>query len=452
MPEAHDLRDALVAPRVVVAAPSVEQLTDDQLLAEQRRLAEERRQIDSRSALVAGEIERRSRRELGYSGLAQSRGARTPEALVQQLTGLSASDARSLVRVGSMLSVQPTPGASPLPWLAPVAAAVEGGALGIDAADAIRAGLGQPNEHVPPPSLASAAAKLVQLAGSLTLERLASRARRLRDELDENGIALRENERRDRRYLTLTPLADGMTRISGLLDPESAAIVSGAVDAITSPRRGGPRFLDPAEAPASAALDDERTVPQLMLDALVDLVKIATLADTGKVLGAKRVAVRVHVAERDLRRGSGPAFIEGQKDAVSLATARRHVCESGMLPVVFDRDGQAMNLGRTQRTFSIRQRVALAARDGGCRFPGCERPPSWTEAHHINEWQSGGRTDIADGILLCRHHHLLIHNNAWRVTREGAEYWLHPPARADRIQHPQPMPSKHESLHERVAR
>jgi hypothetical protein len=431
--------------------PNVEILTDDELLAEQHRLAEERRQIDSRSALVAGEIDRRSRRELGYAGLAQSRGVRTPEALVQQLTGLSASDARSLVRVGSMLAGHSTSGTNPVPWLAPVAIAVDSGALGIEAADAIRAGLGEPSDHVTSSSLATAASELVQLATSLTLERLASRARRLRDELDENGITLREQERRDRRYLTLTRLSDGMTRISGLLDPESAAIVSGAVDAITSPRRGGPRFIDPAEAPASAATEDQRTIPQFMLDALVDLVRIATLADTKKVLGAKRVAVRVHVAERDLRSGGGPAFIEGQTDAVSLATAQRHVCESGMLPVVFDRDGQTMNLGRTQRTFSIRQRVALAARDGGCRFPGCERPPSWTEAHHINEWQNGGRTDIADGILLCRHHHLLIHNNSWRITRDRAEYWLHPPAHPDRVQHPQPMPTKHERLRDRVA-
>ena len=64
--------------------------------------------------------------------------------------------------------------------------------------------------------------------------------------------------------------------------------------------------------------------------------------------------------------------------------------------------------------------------------PGCDRPPSWTEAHHIQHWaRDGGRTDIADGILLCRHHHLLFHNNGWEIEREGCAYWLVPPADVD---------------------
>jgi len=417
-----------------IAAKNVAALSDDELIGEQGELAELRRKVDARAAAVAAEINHRSRPELGYDGLAQQRGSRTAETLVQQVTGFSRQDARTLVRVGTLVA-QHSPG-SPVPpeqpWLAVCAAAVGAGRLSIQAAEVIRAGLGLPDDGVPVAALADAAHQLVRASSELTLERLAALARQHRDDLDEAGIADREQQRRDRRFLSLTPQADGMTRISGLLDPESAAIVVGAVDAATSPRRGGPRFVDPADAPALPQ-DDDRTIPQLLADSLVDLVRIATRADDGTVLGSRPVGVRVLVTQRDLQRGAGRAEIEGQKDAVTVQTAQRHLCESGSVKVLFDSEGIPLDVGRRKRLFTARQRIALAARDGGCLFPDCERPPSWTEAHHIVPWHDGGKTNVADGVLLCRHHHLLVHNNGWRITRAGSRYDLHPPSRPDRI-------------------
>jgi hypothetical protein len=70
-----------------------------------------------------------------------------------------------------------------------------------------------------------------------------------------------------------------------------------------------------------------------------------------------------------------------------------------------------LDLGREQRLFSKAQRVAMVLRDQGCRAEGCDRPPSWTEAHHLTKpWAEGGRTDLKDGILLCGHHHRLAHH------------------------------------------
>jgi hypothetical protein len=80
----------------------------------------------------------------------------------------------------------------------------------------------------------------------------------------------REEALRQKRFLRLIPQADGMTRLSGLLDPESAALVTDAVDAVTAPRRGGPRFVEPgAAARAEAIVRDTRSTEQLALDALV---------------------------------------------------------------------------------------------------------------------------------------------------------------------------------------
>lgn len=406
-----------------LAVDAVREWSDLELLDAQRSLAAERRDVDARAAVVAAEIAYRSRRELGHSGLAQRMGARTPEKLVQRVTGASAHDAGALVRVGA------------LPAESPLGTAVAAGGIGLDAADAIRSGLGDsaPDEAV---------FALIASAAELSVEKLATRAREVRAELDEDGIADRERYLRDRRFLRVSPVGDGMTRLSGLLDPESAAVVVAAYDGATSPRRGGPRFVDPhAVAAADESVRDERTTEQLALDAFVELVRLGGEADT-RVLPARRPAVRVLVAERDLARGAGAGQFEGQAAAISIATVERFRCDAGEVPVVFDGTGQVIDVGREQRLYTARQRIGLSARDGGCLFPGCDRPPSWCEAHHIVPWSRGGRTDLADGVLLCRHHHLLVHNNGWRVERSGASYALIPPRSLDPAQVPIPAPSK----------
>jgi hypothetical protein len=90
--------------------------------------------------------------------------------------------------------------------------------------------------------------------------------------------------------------------------------------------------------------------------------------------------------------------------------------------------------------FTARQRRAMAVRDGGCLWPGCTRPPGECEAHHDNPWGESPlnhKTETKDGILLCKFHHLNVHNNGARVTRQGSVYFLHWPGRA-----PVPLSSK----------
>lgn len=451
----------------------VGRLSDDALLAQQSRLAELRRRTETNLAILADEIARRSHHSLGHDGLAQRLGSRTPQHLVQHLTGTSARDAAALVRMGSMLSTPSPAGdtstglsgsdtgsttatptaaptatpAAPPPWLAPIAAAVGDTRLSVEAGDAIARALGEPDAHVTAAQLTAAATLLVAEAAVLTLEQLAVRSRNARALLDLDGqpeqVAEREQSLRDRRYLFLSRQADGMTRLSGLLDPESAALVRDAVDGATSPRRGGPRFVSPGERERAERLTrDSRTTEQLALDALVDLVRIGGEVAPTELIGTRSPAVQVIVAERDLRSRRGLARIEGQTEPVSIATADRHGCSSGVIPIVIDARGDVVALGRETRLYTRRQRLALAARDGGCRFPGCERPPSWTEAHHIIPWSEGGATDIADGILLCRHHHLLLHNNGWRFDRIRGELALIPPRSIDPEQRPIPAPSK----------
>jgi len=410
---------------ISLEVPSLEGMSraDDLVVIEAMRAwGRARREVDAGLAALAGIMAARSTLELGYDGLAQRSGARTVDALVSRLTGTSGPEARTITAVGSMMS-------DPAPWLGEVARAAHAGELSIGAAAAIEQGLGAPSPNVAADDLADAAHELLLSASCLPPEKVAQNARERRDELDEDGVLEREAVLREKRFLRLTRQADGMTRIFGLLDPESAALVTDAVDAVTSPRRGGPRFVDPdAAARAEAIVRDTRTTEQLALDALVEMVRIAASADDGRVFGTRKPSVRVHVTAADLARGAGAAHLEGQTAAVSVATVQRIACGEGVLAIEFDGRGDAVRLGRSRRTFSDAQKAALSGIWGGCAASGCERAPSWTEAHHIHEWERDhGATDVSNGILLCRHHHLLVHNNGWRVRRRGAEYLLEPP-------------------------
>lgn len=434
------------------APPVTSELDDAALLVAQQTVAEIRRRVDATAAAVAAEIQHRSRPELGHSGLAQKLGARTPERLVQQLTGSTSREASTLVRVGGLM-VAPAGGGDssaddPTPWLREVGAAVAAGTLTLEAAHVIRAGLGSPDDEVTVEMLTAAAATLLGEARTLTVERLAARARDLRLELDLDRVAEREEYLRSKRYLHLYPQADGMTRLSGLLDPESAAIVTASFDAVTSPRRGGPRFVDPERvAREEQVLADERTTEQLALDAFVELIRIGTAADSKVVLGAKRPAIKLLVTDTDLQARRGVGFIEGQTERVSIATVERYACTTGVIPILFDNSGECVNYGREKRLYGGPQKLGLAARDGGCTFGDCDRPPSWCEAHHIDHWvRDHGKTNLDRGLLLCRHHHMLIHNNGWEIRRTNGVTEFIPPPDVDPHQTPIPARAKSPAL------
>jgi hypothetical protein len=418
------------------ADPSV--LDDDALLTGARELGELRRLVEASLGLFAAELKHRSRREDGLAGLASRLGAATPEKLVEQVAGVSKRESQKLVRVGELLTVDADP------WLSAVGTGVKAGQVSIEKADVIRSGLGAPTADVAADDLADAAQQLAALAPTVSVENLAARARQLRDDLDADGVRDRERSLRDKRYLTLTPLSNGMTQLSGLLDPASAAIVGAAYDAATSPRRGGPRFVDSElRERAERLVADERTLGQIALDTFVDLLRIGTEVDPSKLLGACRHAVRVLVTDRDLRERRGPAFIQDQTEAISIETAEQHICDTGIVPIHFTDDGEPLRLGTTRRLFTSKQRDVLAARDGGCRYPRCERPASWCEAHHRIPWKEGGPTDTRDGVLLCRHHHMLVHDNHWRIDRDPVHGFVAiPPRSVDPQQRPIPMPAR----------
>ena len=179
--------------------------------------------------------------------------------------------------------------------------------------------------------------------------------------------------------LSFVKLPDGMARLTWLMDPETAAVAGELFDRATSPRRGGPRFVDSDSANhrlAQRITDDTRTSEQLASDVFAELLRQGAVADSSQLLGSGAPVVRMIVIKEVLDSRTGHAHIEGHPDPVSIETVERAVCSSTVESLLFSADGQALDIGREQRRYTRQQRRALAVRDGGCRFPGCDRPPS----------------------------------------------------------------------------
>jgi Domain of unknown function (DUF222) len=414
-------------------AAALASLPDDSLLAAHTLLTEHRRHADTYAAWLAAEIDRRSPRDAGYSGLAQRKGFGSTEALLQTLSPVSRAEATSLIEAGALMAA---PAATSALWESALSAALHSGALAVPAAEAIRRGLAPAADAAPAADLLAECERLLARVPLISLDELRREARSARDRLDEAGIARREKQRRDNRYLKRWIRDDGMYQGAFLLDPEGGQHVFSALDAIMAPRRGV-QFVDAAAqahgktGAAASATADSRTNDQLLADALVDIVRLAADADPGTLFGMRRPAVRVVVTEQTLSHAGGHGYLEGDAQPISRETVNRFVCDTGCIGVKFDFKNNIIDLGRTQRLFTAPQRLAISVRDGGCLFPGCTKPPSACEVHHITEWSRGGSTDAAAGVLLCRHHHMLLHNNHWQVLHERDHYWLKPPHTED---------------------
>ena len=281
----------------------------------------------------------------------------------------------------------------------------------------------------------AAAAQLIDEAAVRTVEELRSAARTVRDLLDPVGAARRFDERFQARSFRRWTDRDGIRHGSFQFDDEGDAWIEAIIATALRPRRGGPRFVDPAEkARADELIADPRTNDQLAYDLLFDILRAGALAETATVFGTRQAGIRIvttAAAHSDAVAGRpAVAILEDTGTSLPGWLAARHTCDTGAVTAIHDDHGHPLDLGREARLYSAKQRVALAIRDGGCRVPGCDRPASYCEAHHIDPFAQGGRTDIARGILLCRFHHMNLHHHGWRITRQGRDdFVLHVPGR-----------------------
>jgi Domain of unknown function (DUF222) len=189
-------------------------------------------------------------------------------------------------------------------------------------------------------------------------------------------------------------------------------------------------------APVDEVLAEDRTIAQLNADALADLARCAlSSADAPPALPSVTVVARIDVDA--LESGSGHATIDGIDQPISAASARELAAAAGVTPMLVRGAREVLDLGRSARLFSPAQKLALVERDGGCAWPGCHRPPSHAQAHHIKWWKRDrGRTNLANGIMLCSHHHHRVHDDGWGITIRDGRSWFIPPAHLDPEQRP----------------
>jgi hypothetical protein len=222
-------------------------------------------------------------------------------------------------------------------------------------------------------------ARLVELGHGTTAAQL-EKICRLLDQVQPRDPAREE----ERRWLRTRPLAGGMVRLEAQLRPEEAARILAACDVFA----------------ASAA---ERP------DALVTMAE-ATLR--GDHPDRPPVEVLVHIDAATL---TG----EAEGAGISAEVSRRLLCDAGVVPVLEDREGQPLAVGRKLRLFAGALRRALLARDRGCcRFPGCTNS-RYLHLHHVAHWVNGGETSLTNGLCLCSSHHRLVHEGGFQVLADG---------------------------------
>ncbi|GAB3608997.1 HNH endonuclease signature motif containing protein [Humibacter ginsengiterrae] len=413
----------------------VESMSDGDLVAVTDAVAQLVRDGQALLARAAAEVARRSPAELGREGLAKKRGFLNPVHLVAASTGGRASEAAKLIAVGTGTAPRRALTGEQLPPAHPhVAAALASGAIGLDAADAIT---GMLRRVAPGADAGQAEAMekvLAERAAGLPFDLLLRVIREAEARLDQDGVAPREEELRADRSLTIRQDTNGMVRLTARLDPETAAPVKAAIEAIVTrdiraARPGGDSSGDtPHDDADGPVIADMRSVPQMQADALAMIARHVLGCNQVPATASTTVVVRMNLDT--LVDGVGHGRIDGLDHPVSAGTLRRMAATAGIIPAVLGTDSVPLDLGRTARTFTAAQRIALSERDGGCSC--CGLAVAYTEAHHILWWKRDtGPTDLDNGVLLCPPCHARIHQDDWDIRITNGQVWFIPPPQID---------------------
>jgi hypothetical protein len=227
---------------------------------------------------------------------------------------------------------------------------------------------------------------------------------RVRHALNAAAVAAEQRLAAEQRWLRITPLENGHSLISGELDSIGAASVRTALEPLC--QRSG-------EA-------DDRCLERRQADALVEMAVL--MLDSGRLPhhSGQRPHLQVTTSLETLCAMAGSPAAEMEfSQPVSTKTVQRVACDSSVARVVFGPGSVIVDAGRARRVVSASMRRALNARDQHCQWPGCERPASFTAAHHLVHWVAGGATDMANLVLLCLRHHWMVHEGGWQLARAG---------------------------------
>ncbi len=210
---------------------------------------------------------------------------------------------------------------------------------------------------------------------------------------DRHGVG--DEELFHRRNLHVSPTIFGMGRVDGDLDPETGEGLLTALRAVM-------------DAEARSGDQDGRTPAQRRADALGQICGGYLNRSDRPEVGGERPHVTVTVDLERLRGRAGRSELD-HTGPVAPEVARRMACDASVSRIITGPRSEPLDVGRKTPVVPLSLRRAVVVRDRHCRFPGCGRPHSWCDAHHVVHWADGGVTAISNLVLLCRRHHRLVH-------------------------------------------
>jgi Domain of unknown function DUF222./HNH endonuclease. len=330
---------------------------------------------------------------------------------------------------------------------ATIGEAARSGAVLPHQAEAITSVLAELPADLPTESVDQAQQLMVGFATSHNSAELRRLSRHLLEVLAPETAEQREAERLERelrlaqanRHLRFSYDHHGSVLFRGSLPVVDAESFMKIIDAYASAARRGVDALDPHA--------EHLTPAMYRADALLAMVQRHAQQALAPGLGGDRPRIVVTLAYDELVRSGVAAGLAGRivgtGEPIAASALRRLLCDADVLPVVLGGRSEILDVGRSQRLVTPAIRAALELRDGGCIFPGCDKPPHACQAHHLIPWWAGGRTSADNLVLVCAHHHGIVepgHDpsaDRWqaRIGPSGVPEVV-PPRRADPEQRP----------------
>jgi hypothetical protein len=261
--------------------------------------------------------------------------------------------------------------------------------------------LGQVEHDLAPANREEALASLTKMAQTGYDKHVIAVGRKLMSLVGaDRALEHDENALRALSSLRLSPLENGMLQVSGQLDPEAGAVLTAALDPLSAP--------NPCSANGGGR--DPRPADRRRAEALIEVCRRAAAAGGAAPVTTKAQVVVLIDLERltDSVRGAGVSLAG---EVLSPQSIRKLACDASVIPMVLGSEGQPLDVGRTKRLVTPALLAALWVRDKGCTFPGCGRPPQWSDAHHVKHWVDGGPTALTNLALLCADHHTWVHQH-----------------------------------------
>lgn len=391
--------------------------------------------------------------EADRRGVPGTAGARSTQVWLRELLNLAEEEAKTRVVTATKTTTQADSADDTAPELPATATALRFGEISLAHARAIIDGIAKLPSSCGPEQRRQVDALLCSEAHALSPRQLRIAAERIRYHLDQDGALREEQHQIASRELHFGLGHAGMTVLNGRLDRETGAKLRAAIEPLAAPR---PDQVDDPGNGAEAG-HDPRSPGKRNADALGILLDRALAGNTLPRTSGQRPHPTVTISHDDLTQRidridrdepSQGGTLETAGQPITAAQARRIGCDAEILPIVLGGDSQPLDVGRAYRTAPPHLRAALPIRNGQCAFPRCDRPPGTSEAHHVRHWADGGHTSLDNMIMLCAHHHRVVHSQIWHITLATGRPMFTPPGWIDPTRTPRPgnRPAHHQPL------